>query len=105
MYVCICGVLCGMCVYTLLVQVTIFSGQTVILGNLMDYFTSVNTELITQCNISVNDSGGIGSGYQINMSASGMTPKLLQTTSPLSSTYAYLYAIGKSSLRFIIIFV
>ena len=98
-------VFCGMCVYTLLVQVTIFSGLTVTLGNLVDYFTSVNTELITQCNISVNDSDGIGSGYQTNMSASSMAPKLLQTTSPQSSTYAYVYAIGKNSLHSNTIFV
>ena len=83
--------------HTLLVQVTIFSGLTVTLGNLMDYFTSVNTELITQCIISVESSDGIGSGYQTNVSASSMAPKLLQTTIPLSSSYAYLYAIGKNS--------
>ena len=86
-----------MCVCILLVQVSIFSGLTVILGNLVDYFTSVNTELVNQCIISDNASDDIGSDYQTNLSSSSMAPNLLQTTTPLSSTHAYLNALGKNS--------
>ena len=97
MFVCVCVCVC-LCVCTLLVQVAMLIGQTVILGELVDYFTSVNTEQITQCIMSAGASDRIGGGDQSNMSVSSMAPELMQTAAPLSSTDSYLYALGKNSI-------